>query len=83
MLSKPAGRRKTTNTTTMTVATRNVPLPPHMNSNFRHIHVGLIGYNALSKQICFSLVMNWSKALKMLQWFSNDGDESCLAIGAF
>ncbi len=45
--------------------------------------VGLIGDNAPSKQICFSPAMSWSKALKTLRWCSNDGDESCLAIGAF
>jgi hypothetical protein len=67
----------------MAVATRNVPLPPHMNFNFRRIRVGLIGDNAPSKRICFSLAMSWSKALKTLQWFGDDGDESRLAIGAF
>jgi hypothetical protein len=82
MLSKPAGG-KTTNTTAMAVATGNVPLPLHMNFNFRCMRVGLIGDNAPSKQICFSLAMSRSKALKMLRWFGDDGDESCLAIGAF
>jgi hypothetical protein len=43
----------------------------------------LIGDNAPSKQICFSPAMSRSKALKMLRWCSNDGDESCLTIGAF
>ncbi len=47
------------------------------------IRVGLIGDNAQSKQVCFSLAMSRSKALKMLRWCSNDGDESCLAIRAF
>ena len=65
----------------MAVATGNVPLPPHMNFNFRRIRIGLIGDNAPSKRICFSLAMSWSKALKMLRGFCNDGDESCLAIG--
>ncbi len=27
--------------------------------------------------------MSWSKALKTLRWCGNDGNESCLAIGAF
>jgi hypothetical protein len=54
-----------------------------MKSNFRHIRIGLIGDNAPSKQICFSLAMSRSKALKTLRWFGDDGDESCLAIGAF
>ncbi len=35
-----------------------------MNFNFRGIHVGLIGDNAPSKQICFSPAMSRSKALK-------------------
>jgi hypothetical protein len=67
----------------MAVAPRNGPLPQNMKSNFRGIHVGLIGDNAPSKQICFSPAMNQSKALKMLRWCGDDGDESCLAIGAF
>jgi hypothetical protein len=67
----------------MAVATGNVPLPPRMNFNFRRIRVGLIGDNAPSKQICFSLAMSQSKALKTLWWFGNDDDESHLAIGAF
>ncbi len=54
----------------MAVATGNVPLPPHMNFNFRRIRVGVIGDNARSK------------ALKTLRWFGDDGDESCLTIGA-
>jgi hypothetical protein len=78
-----ACRRETTNTKTMAVATKNVSLLPHMNFNFRRIRVGLIGDNAPSKQICFSLAMSWSKAFKTLRWFGNDGDESCLAIGVF
>ncbi len=65
------GRRETTNTTTMAVASENGPLPPHMKSNFRRIRVGLIGDNAPSKQICFSLAMSWSKALNSLS--SMDG----------
>ena len=72
-----------TNTTTMAVATGNVPLPPHMNFNFRRIRIGLIGDNAPSKRICFSPAMSRSKALKTLRWFGDDGDESRLAIGAF
>jgi hypothetical protein len=48
----------------MAVATGNVPLPPHMNFNFRRIRVGLIGDNTPSKRICFSPAMSWSKALK-------------------
>ncbi len=67
----------------MAVASGNGPLPPHMKSNFRRICVGLIGDNAPSKRICFSLAMSQSKALKMLRWCSGDGDESHLAIGAF
>jgi hypothetical protein len=68
----------------MAVAPRNGPLPLHMKkSNFRRICVGSIGDNALSKRICFSLAMSQSKALEMLWWCRNDGDESCLAIGAF
>jgi hypothetical protein len=67
----------------MAVATGNVRLPPHMNFNFRRIRVGLIGDNAPNKQICFSPAMSWSKALELLRWFGNDGDESRLAIGAF
>jgi hypothetical protein len=67
----------------MAVATGDVPLPPHMNFNFRCIRVGLIGDNAPRKQICFSPAMSQSKALKTLWWFSNDGYESRLAIGAF
>jgi hypothetical protein len=67
----------------MAVAPGNGPLPPHMKSNFRRIHVGLIGDNAPSKRICFSLAMRQSKALKMLRWCGNDGDEFCLAIRAF
>jgi hypothetical protein len=31
---------------------------------------------------CFSPAMSWSKALKTLLWYGDDGDESCLAIGA-
>ncbi len=76
-------RRETTNTTTMAVAPKNGPLPPHMKSNFRCIWVGLIGDNASSKRICFSPAMSRSNALKMLPWCGDDGDESCLAIGAF
>jgi hypothetical protein len=83
MLSKPAGGKQTTNTTTMATAPGNGPLPPHMKSNFRRIRVVLIGDNAPRKQIFFSLAMSWSKALKIIQWCSNYGDESCLAIGAF
>jgi hypothetical protein len=67
----------------MAVATGNVPLPPHMNFNFRRMCVGLIGDNAPSKRICFSPAMSRSKALKMLRWFGDDGDESRLTIGAF
>jgi hypothetical protein len=67
----------------MAVATRNVPLLLHMNFNFRRMRVGLIGDNAPSKQKCFSPAMSRSKALKMLRWFGDDGDESRLAIGAF
>ena len=67
----------------MAVATGNVPLPPHMNFDFRCIRVGLIGDNAPSKQICFSPAMSRSKALKTLRWFGDDGDESRLAIGTF
>ncbi len=67
----------------MAIATGNVPLPPRMNFNFRRIRIGLIGDNAPSKQICFSPAMSRSKALKMLRWFGDDGDESPLAIGAF
>jgi hypothetical protein len=67
----------------MAVAPGNGPLPPHMKSNFRRIRVGLIGDDAPSKQICFSPEMSRSKALKMLRWCGNDGDESRLAIGAF
>ncbi len=67
----------------MAIATGNVPLPPHMNFNFRRIRVGLIGYYAPSKRICFSPAMSRSEALKTLRWFGDDGDESCLAIGAF
>ena len=67
----------------MAIAPGNGPLPLHMKSSFRHTRIRLIGDNALSKQICFSLAMSQSKALKMLRWFGNDGDESCLAIGAF
>ncbi len=67
----------------MAVATGNVALPPHKNFNFRRIRVGLIGDNALSKQICFSPAMSRTKALKMLRWFGDDGDDSRLAIGAF
>ncbi len=67
----------------MAVATGNVPLPPHMNFNFRRIRVGLIGNNVPSKRICFSPAMSQSKALKMLRWFGDDGDESPLAIEAF
>ncbi len=74
MLSKPAGGKQ---------PTQNVPLPPHINFNFRRIRVGLIGDNAPSKRICFSPAMSRSKALKMLRWFGDDGDESRLAIGAF
>jgi hypothetical protein len=73
----------TTNTTTMAVATGNVPLLPRMNFNFRRIHVRLIGNNSPSKQRCLSLAMSRSKALKMLWGLGDDGDESCLAIGAF
>ncbi len=50
----------------MAVATGNVPLPPHMNFNFRGIRVGLIGDNAPSKRICFSPAMSQSKALNSL-----------------
>ncbi len=82
-VSDEACQRETTNTTTMAVAPRNGPLPPHMKSNFRRICIGLIGDNAPSKQICFSLAMSLSKALKTLRWCSNDGDESRLAIGVF
>ncbi len=82
MLSKP-NRRETTNTTTMAVAPGNGPLPPHMKSNFRRIRVELIGDNAPSKRMCFSLAMSRSRALKTLQWCGVDGDESRLAIGAF
>ncbi len=67
----------------MAIAPRNGPLPLHMKSNFRRIRIGLIGDDALSKQICFSPAMSRSKALIMLRWFGDDGDESCLAIGAF
>ncbi len=68
----------------MAVAPGNGPLPPHMKSNFRRIRVGLIGdNNAPSKRIRFSPAMNRSKALKMLRWCGDDGDESCLAIRAF
>ncbi len=67
----------------MAAAPGNAPLPPHMKSNFRHIPVGLIGDNAPSKRICFSPAMSRSKALKMLRWCGDDGDESYLAIGAF
>ncbi len=67
----------------MAVATGNVPLLPHMNFNFRHIRVRLIGDNAPSKRICFSPAMSRSKALKTLWWFGDDGDESHLAIRAF
>ncbi len=67
----------------MAIATGNVPLLPHMNFNFRRVRVRLIRDNALSKQICFSPAMSRSKALKMLRWFDDDGDESRLAIGAF
>ncbi len=67
----------------MAVAPGNGPLPPHMKSNFRRICVGLIGNDAPSKQMCFSLAMSRSKALKTLWWCGDDGDESCLAIGAF
>jgi hypothetical protein len=67
----------------MAVVHGNGPLPPRMKSNFRRIRVGLIGDDALSKQICFSLAMSWSKALKMLQWCGDDDDESPLAIGVF
>ncbi len=78
-----ACRRETINTTTMAAAPVNGPLPPHMKSNFRRIHIRLIGDNAPSKRICFSLAVSQSKALKTLQFCGNDGDESCLAIGAF
>ncbi len=67
----------------MAVAPGNGPLPPHMKSNFRRIRVGLIEDNAPSKRICFSPAMSQSKALKMLRWCVDDGDESRLAIGAF
>ncbi len=67
----------------MAIAPRNGPLPPHMKSNFRRIRVGLIGDNASSKRICFSLAMSQSKALKTLWWCGDDGDESRLAIRAF
>ena len=67
----------------MAVAPGNGLLPLHMKSNFRRIHVELIGDNAPRKQICFSPAMSRSKALKRLRWFGNDDDESCLAIGAF
>jgi hypothetical protein len=67
----------------MAVAPGNGPLLPHMKSNFRRTRVGLIGDNAPSKQICFSPAVSWSKALKTLRWCGNDGDESCLTIGAF
>ncbi len=67
----------------MAIAPQNGPLPPHMKSNFWHIRVVLIGDNALSKQIGFSPAMSWSKALKTLWWFGNDGDESCLTIRVF
>jgi hypothetical protein len=67
----------------MAVASGNGPLPPHMKSNFRRIRVGLIGDNAPTKQICFSMAMSRSKALKTLRWCGDNGDESCLAIGAF
>jgi hypothetical protein len=67
----------------MAVAPGNGPLPPHMRLNFRRLCVGLIGDNAQSKRICISPAMSWSKALKMLRWCGDDGDESCLAIGAF
>jgi hypothetical protein len=67
----------------MAVTPRNGPLPPHMKSNFRRIRLGLIGDNALIKQICFLPAMSQSKALKTLRWCSDDGDESCLTIRAF
>ncbi len=38
---------------------------------------------SLNKQICFSLAMRGSTALKTLWWWGNDGDESCLAIRTF
>ncbi len=67
----------------MSAAPKNGPLLVHMKSNFRRIRIGLIGDNAPSKQICFSPAMSRSKALKLLWWCGDDGDESCLAIGAF
>jgi hypothetical protein len=76
MLSKPAGGKEP--------PLQPWPLsPPHMKSNFRRIRIGLIGNDAPSKRICFSPAMSRSKALKMLQWYGNDGDESRLAIRAF
>jgi hypothetical protein len=66
MLSKPAGGKQPTNATTMALAPGNGPLPPHMKSNSRCIRVVLIGDNAPRKQICFSLAMSQSKALKTI-----------------
>jgi hypothetical protein len=82
MLSKPAGGKQPT-PQLWPSPPEMAPYSPHMKSNFRRIRVGLIGDNALSKQICFSLAMSRSNALKMLRWCGDDGDKSRLASGAF
>ncbi len=58
------------------------PIAAH-ELHFGSIRIWLIGDDDLSKQICFSLAMSWSMALKMLRWWGNDGNKSRLVIGAF
>ena len=66
-------RRKTTNTSTMAAAAGNGPLAPHELSKIPLHCIGLIGDDAPSKRIWFlPLVMNRSKAHKMLRWCSDD-----------
>jgi hypothetical protein len=42
-----------------------------------------MGDDALSKQICFSLAMGWSKALKMLRWQGKIHHHHRRTTGAF
>jgi hypothetical protein len=62
MLSKPAGGKHQHHNHGR--CPRKLPPTVHMKSNFRCICVGLIGDNAPSKQIWFSLAMRWVKPLK-------------------
>jgi hypothetical protein len=57
------------------IASRELQFWEHM--------VGSIGDDGPSKQICFSLAMSLSMALKTLRWSGDDGNESCLVIREF